>query len=461
MASPPLVSRGGTTSAVDSNFNAGLVTHAPDKMTMLGSDFVPFTAPASKQTYVSGHTTTSTGSKSKLGNPSRYLFLADSPKFSLCFYEGAGARVSIIIDDEYVVRDASLGIPGASNYRYYEVDFSNGAGEQITWGRLTSDIDPSSNGLGFVVGQTIDFGDGLVCRVSQLNSGGDGSIARLALVSSGNLAAKPTAPIPQVSTSGSGTGCEIDNTFFFPKSDTRKMRKIEIVLTGDSGNQSTFGGCYFMGIVTQQKDTVIPWPENKAMPKIAMIGDSFLDGTYTQYAGGNYGLSIAQYLGLQERSIISAAGGTGWNTNSGTGLKWSAPERIADAIEYDADVYVYLGSQNDAGQTEADIVDAVTSTIDAIHAAKPHALCIGFGPMYGGSTTTDARIKLGWESVANQNRARFFSTQDPNQWFDPAYAPGLWSSSNDQNHPGQYGHDFLARLVAEHIFAGVMDMASI
>ena len=75
---------------------------------------------------------------------------------------------------------------------------------------ITALIHGGSAGTGYVVGDTISIGDGIVLTVLTLSGS---AVATVAITDSGSASALPANPVSQVSTSGAGTGAEFDLTW--------------------------------------------------------------------------------------------------------------------------------------------------------------------------------------------------------------------------------------------------------
>lgn len=379
------------------------------------------------------------------GNIQRVRFMTDATAVDFCVRESNLQKFNVIVDGEIAYRD----VPGAAtlnsgNNRYFQINFGS---DTKTYAKSDSSTGVVSGGSGYAVGDMITLSDGLVVQVSQVSGS---AVALVAIINRGSAASLPSGTDSQVSTTGSGTGFQMGLSFYGSRHSVKRMRNIELLFAGND----------FYGIVTPSLgDIVLPYYPNTFLPTICIIGDSIQAGTYYDYVGGHIGSSIAQYLGLWDNHIISAQGGTGWNITNGTADKWSSTNRIDDFIREDADIYLFIGSQNDAAG--ASLTAAVTATIDAIHAAKPNAYIIGIGNVLGGSTSVAASIEAGFLAASNQAKTAFINNQSPVKWLDSSYYGVDYTESSDGNHLNQWGQDQFAKICANYVATTLINLVNL
>lgn len=455
LSTPPIVTFGGNSSSVNSNYTNGQVTYAPSSLQMQGSVFQDsflFAGPPPQYAYKKpAHITDSTGNKSGGNAPIRARFLTDSPTIDLCFIDRLYSQFNLIIDRQYIARDRVAVFGNTGNFRYIKCDFGS---DVVTWGKVASNFSITSGGSGYAVGDLITLNGGsnnaagtpTTVRVGSVMSGAVGSVD---VVNKGSYATAPSGTFSQSSTTGAGSGFQMSASFFHPQHSTRKIRLIELVYSNPAD---------FYGLVIPQGYSIQPAPDLRSMPKLAIIGDSITIGTYLGYGASHYGASLAQKLGLWEKCIISGIGGSGWNTGGPSNTPWSHANRIADYISYDADIYMFVGSQNDTNNSATR--DAVTSTINQIIAAKPNAYIVGIGPIMGANVALSATIGAGFSAASQQSRIRYIDNNAGIPWISNT-EQSQWSVDSDQNHLSQEGMDRFADIAAPQVAAAIMDMVGV
>lgn len=452
MAVPPAVTKSNTaTSIVDASYTAGTVRYAPDvantRLVLEGGEWEAYTV-SGKTTLRDKHITDIDGSRTLAATPYRFRLITDAPSIDFCFQEFDSNGFTLAVDGELISRGNPFSFAYTEAFRYVNVNFGAGA---TTYGRTLVTIIPTAGGSNYAANDliTLDGGSGgaggtpTVIRVTLTGVGG--SVARARMETPGAYTALPIGTMSQASTTGSGTGCQIAATGWAPLHSTRRVRYIEGFLRPPLS---------FFGVVTAAEDIVLPWPASPSLPKLCVVGDSMSEGAYLDYPAGFIGYSIAQVLGLQDRTIISAQSGTGWNKDNGLAARWSNAHRITDFTRYAADIYLFLGSQNDTAG--AALTTAVTSTLNQLLAARPNALIVGLPNLVGGDTAKAASIAAGFAAASDQGRVRFINAQDP-QWLG-SFNNTLWTVSSDAAHLSQSGHDMYAAIAAELIHQALLSM---
>lgn len=450
MTSPPAITKGTTAvSSVNSSYTTGVTLYQPDVagtyITPLGSEFTSYTPSSGITTVKPAHVTSSDGVTLVNAGVTRYRWRSDAPEIDLCFLENSATEISIAIDGELTSRSRPFAFANSGNYRYMKVSFGS---DVVTYSKsYTTGI--TTGGTGYAVNDliTVDGGSGgasgtgAVLRVAQVSSG---AVVSVWPESGGSYTSLPTGTLSQVSTTGSGSGATFSASFFEQIHSTRKMRTWELFVWGPST---------FIGVVPTSNSLVIPDAPMADAPKLVVIGDSIQAGTYLDYGAGHIATSIAQRLGLDAKYLISAQGGTGWNTSN----QWSSSWRIADLIRYDADIYLFIGSQNDTSGTA--LTTAVTTTLNQLLAANSRCLIVGFSNVVGASTAIDSSISSGFAAASDQNRVRYISTQQTPQWLPSSYA-SIWTLNSDNNHLTQVGQDRHANLIAPLFYDALMQMTN-
>lgn len=446
MQTPPTITFGTGTSSVDTNFVNGATRFDAQNavFTKSGSIFVAATAAGSRPVFTPSHITDSSGVKGSQNAPIRYRFMTDATAVDFCFRDNLLSQFNILVDGQFVARDRTAVFGNTGQYRYVKLDFGT---DVVTYGKAaTTSI--TAAGSGYAVGDVITLNGGTgsasgtpaTVRVGTVSGG---AVTTVDVVSKGAYTTQPTGTFSQASTTGSGTGFQMSASFFQPAHSTRRMRVVELVYGAPA---------LFLGIVTASSDAVVPAPLDANAPKVAFIGDSITDGTYLQYGAGHIGSTIAQRLGWWDKHIVSGIGGTGWNAGT---TPWSHANRIQDFIDYDADAYVFIGSQNDTAGTALEA--KVTSTLEALVAGRPKAYIVGIGNILGDSTTLADSIGTGFAAVTSR-RVTYLNNHSPQKWM-PAASATQWTVTSDANHLSQEGMDRFARISADRIAAALVGMA--
>lgn len=445
MTSPPTITFGTGTSSVNASFVNGAVLYDAQNAVFAkaGSLFVGAVAPGSHPVYTPSHITSSSGSKSGGSAPIRYRFMTDAPAIDFCFLDSMFSQFNLLVDGQLVARDRTAVFGNTGAYRYIKVDFGS---DVVTYAKAVTSYTISAAGTGHAVGDVLTFNGGtgsaggtpLTMKVAQISGS---AVTALDVVNKGAYTTQPTGTFAQVASTGAGTGTAINAAFFHPEHSTRKMRTIELIYS-----QPTV----FVGLVMGGNDAFLPYPIPPTAPKVAFIGDSITDGTYLQYGAAHLGSTIAQKLGWWDQHIISGIGGTGWNAG---GTPWSHANRVQDYIDYNADAYIFIGSQNDTAGTALET--KITSTLNALSAACPKAYIVGIGNIMGDSTTLANSIGNGYAAATNQSRLAYINNHSPAKWI-PTGAVSAWTVTSDANHPSQAGVDRFANIAAHHIASALL-----
>lgn len=446
MASPPTITIGKTTtSAVDATKINGAVTVSSydSRIQLTHSIFENADTDLSK---AASDITLSTGSKVSAFAGAR--FATDAPAFEVCFHETNGVRMNILVDGEFAYRSEQIRFANSGNRRYIKFDFGTNV---TTYSKSDASVGITAGGSGYVVGDIITLNGGTnsaggtPCTIVVAQVSG-GAVTIASVLNKGAYTTLPTGTFSQTSTTGTGTGFQCTAQFFGRNHSTKKMRNIEIL----------YNGGRFFGVVTTADDVVLPYKINQLSPKLVIVGDSQNAGTYYDYAGSQMGYRIAQRLGMTDKLVISAQGGTGWNQDNGTALKWSSSQRINDLIAHQGDIYLFIGSQNDTANPT--LTTVVTSTLNQLRNVLPNAYFIGVGPVIGNSEPITAAIKNGFLAANKQDRTVFIDNVTTNPWFTTAKFNTYWTETSDTAHLNQDGVNAFADIVSNHVSETLVNM---
>jgi len=449
MTSPPTITFGGNSSSVNGSYvnGATLVNAQDSRLQHLGSIFTNGTSGGGYPNRKPTHITASTGTKSGGTAPIRVRFMTDAPEFDVCFLDVAFAQFNIVVDGEIAYRDKCLTFTNSGNYRYVKVSFG---ANTTTYSKAQTNFAITAVGSGYAVGDIITLNGGTggaagtacTVKVTQVSSG---VVSGVDIVNPGAYTTQPTGTFAQASTTGGGVGFQATAQFFSKNYTTRKMRAIELIYHEP---------VTFMGIVTRAEDSILPFVANSRLPKLSVIGDSITIGTYLEYGGSHIGATMAQILGLWDNAIISGIGGTGWNAGA---TPWSHANRIQDFLDYNSDIYVFVGSQNDTAGTALE--GKIRDVLDAILAARPRALIVGIGNVLGDSTSLATSIANGFALASDQSRVRFCNNHSPTKWIPSTYQSD-WYVTSDSSHLSQDGMDRFARIAAEAVWTSLNSMVT-
>lgn len=450
MTTPPIMTKGGVqASSVNSNYvnNSVQINGQDSRLLWRGGPYVnttKFSIPTKKLENV----TLSTGAKVSSGL-TRISFVTDAEAVDFNFVESNGLDFNVLIDGQIAQRSKPFGFANSGNNRWVKVDFGANA---LTYA-LDNAPGVSAGGSGYAVNDIITLNGGgngvggtpAQIRVAQVSGG---AVTIVSVEAAGSYSAQPTGTFGQASTTGSGTGATFTTSILAKRNTTRKMRQWEMIVRGNYDS--------FCGLVLPLGRTILNRPASPFLPRILFLGDSISAGTYPAYAGCGLSDTISQQLGLWPNMGLQAQGGTGWNVDNGTALRWSAAARIADIIAFEPDIVVPLGSQNGAAGTPLET--SITGTLNAMLAGLPDSLFAGIGNIMGDSAAVAASIANGWAGASDQSRVRFINNHSPNKWIPSTYI-GDWQATGDANHPHADGVDWFAAMASEAIGAALLDMA--
>lgn len=407
-----------------------------------------------------GHITFADGVKQVSNAPISVYFATDAPEFELVIRGVGGTAVGGMINGKYISRNRQdyPAIINDGQPKYVKYSFGTDTlGYQITNATILA------GGSGWTVGDvfSISGGTGTAATgvVTQVSAG---AVVGASIQNPGDYSVLPTTTL---ATTGAGTGLTFhgrdaatatNRPIIGATRTARRMRRVRTIFHAP--------GQQFAGINIGAQDTLVPCPVSRRLPKICFIGDSITIGTYLLYAGAHMALAIAQMLGLDANFSVSAIGGTGWNKNntavSPNGPAWSDALRVADFISEAADIYIWMGSQNDTGNPA--LQAAVTATLNQVMAARPQSVHVVAGGIVASSTQWPY-IRDGALAASDQRRLR---TIDNSTLLSGTGSIGSETStgnysfylSSDNSHIAQIGLDFYAEALAGQIGDALLSM---
>lgn len=377
-------------------------------------------------------------------------FITDATDFELVMGYSQNGSVLVFIDDEVAFVNQPFVFPVSSGATYSRITFAS----NVQTIELVS-ASAAAGGSGYAFGDIVTLAGGTgtaaTCVVSQVSSG---AVSGLRVVTGGSYSVAPSTPIAQASTTGSGTGLTV-TPIWAAQQTTKKLRKIEIQI--DIGTLKLQGLNFPAGALVRAS----PTPEH--IPKILFVGDSQTAGTYhTLYANGSRWCDqVAYALGMGQNFMINAQGGTGWNIDNGSALRWSDSRRLADIAALSPDIVVITGSQN--GLQNATTQGVITQSLNTLTALLPKTAFVGIGPVIG---SIPEYTRDGWLGADNQSRIRYIDNVSEG-WLagtgnvaNPVGdGPRDFYLSSDNAHLSGAGHSYFANLAAPRIVAALLDMA--
>lgn len=248
----------------------------------------------------------------------------------------------------------------------------------------------------------------------------------------------------------------------FTSSGGRSIRNVTI----DMGGLQTFAG-----VACTANDQV--WaPPIEDTVLAAVISDSLFSGSAFGpfLAGGDTSYYMGRALGWDNVWDISISG-TGWLA-SGSGAAYTYRQRVNDMWNNSPflrpDVWLFMGSTNDIGQSTAAITTEVTTTINAIRTLGSTAPIIIFGVW--------SINAVGVAGIENAISAGVIAANDAKTYFIPILADpslpwltGAWNNSkntgstnatiyagSDGVHPTETGTNYLGVRLAKGVANNVL-----
>lgn len=456
MASPPTVSIA-QASVINSNA-AGACSHAWNNaaLTHCGGLIADVGGFAQAQ-----NITMIDGTKQADVNPIRTRFMFDGDKFEAVFsgtHSVGNFTASVIVDGEFVSKTVPI-LPSFGQFSYALVDFgTNVESYNMSW---TAKV---AGGTGYAVGDIVTLGGGTSTEAAQVKvtKVTTGAITEARVIRPGMYSVVPAGNMNQASTTGAGTGATFSHQWSVTNT-ARKPRMIEVVWQGSNAS--------LCGINVAVTSRVLKAPTPRNQPRLVAVGDSFPNGAYPVYAGGQYTYTMAQMLGLADNYFGQGEGGAGFITDSGNSPKrpkFSLAARVAELASSAGDVYFWQCSVNDGiNDTTAGIVAAIGGVMTAQPDSK-HILLGQLGTSSDANAATAAAFAAAAVAQLPAARIRYIDN------ITEAWVTGTgkltaktgdgnrdYMSSSDGLHYTQYGMDALAKFVASRVADAIIDMSSV
>lgn len=451
MSSPPTLTKSaGNASSVNASYVNNVVQfNGQDaRLRWLGGPYSTVTS-IGIPTRKLDNTTLSTGAKTTSGL-TRFRFATDAEAVDFNFVEAQGLDFNLLIDGQMVAQQKPFSFANSGNIRWVKADFGANA---LSYALDNPLITPVSGGTGYAANDLVTLNGGAggaggtPARV-RVSAAAGGIVTSVTVDDPGNYTSQPSGNFSQASTTGSGTGLTISTGILGKRNTTRKFRQWEAIVQGNLDK--------FLGIVLPVGRTLMTPAQVAQTPRILFVGDSITAGTYPIYAGSGINSTVAQMLGLWDNMTMRAQGGTGWNTDNGTSLRWSHASVLADIVAAAPDIIVFIGSQNDTSGTPLET--AITATLNSLQASLPSTLFVGIGNIMGDSLTLANSIATGWAGATDQTRVRFINNHNP-KWIPSSYVSD-WQTVGDANHPHADAVDWFANMAAQAIGDAILDMTA-
>lgn len=246
------------------------------------------------------------------------------------------------------------------------------------------------------------------------------------------------------------------NWEIFDFSSTSGRRKRSVVVEGGKA------GLNFAGVRVGPLDQV--WaPTTQDDVRAVFISDSLMAGSaYGPWiSGGSVPQRVGKLLGWSDCWNMSI-GSTGYIATA-TGTRYTYGQRITEALTRTPDLWVFMGSTNDIGQTSAAITAAALAVFQAIRAGGSRApiIVLGVWPLNNASVST----------VETAVQAAVTAFADTKTYYIPIYADsvlpwvtGAWNNTantssvnapmyiaGDATHPADIGTSYLSQRIAKAI----------
>lgn len=188
-----------------------------------------------------------------------------------------------------------------------------------------------------------------------------------------------------------------------------------------------------------------------------VVGDSYTEGVAQGGLGdANWTAQLRSLLRSNDDRVAMTVDGSGGSGYLSVGWRNVTFGQMADrTVDDSADIVIVFGSINDMfqGAGTADVTRAARDTYTTIRAAAPGATLVVIGPSPTGDEVPDElrRVSEGVARAAADAGATFV---DPiaERWFSGDAAALI---SDDELHPTDDGHAYIAELVLPHVEAAI------
>lgn len=190
---------------------------------------------------------------------------------------------------------------------------------------------------------------------------------------------------------------------------------------------------------------------------IVVIGDSYTEGVVQGGIGdANWTAQLRSLLRRNDERVAMTVDGSGGSGYVSVGWRNVTFGQMADrTVDDSADIVIVFGSINDMfeGTQGSDIAGAAAATYSTIRAAAPGSTLVVIGPSPTGDEVPDELRQVS-RSVARAAADAGATFVDPidEQWFSGDAAALI---SDDDLHPTDDGHAYIAELVLPHVEAAI------
>lgn len=379
-------------------------------------------------------------------------FITDAPRLDIRY--GYPGQLRVLVDGMPVSVARTLDLAdGEDDWPLICIDF----------GADTRTIRPayavSAAGAGYAEGDVLTVagaaGDPLRLTVTSVNADGSIRASGLRVQSWGTLTALQSGAVAATGGSGSGATITLSNNGGLSGHTTRRMRRIEIVLSDLT---------QFADLRVPKSSAVRPWPV--AGPRLMVMQDSY-GQVFPDYPQGVWAHRMAARLGIED-VWLNTMGGTGFTAGS---LRYA--QRLPDIVSNVPSprqplIFLTQGSINDVNASTSDLRTAVEAYWRAAFAALPtDAIMIQTGilraPGNNPADTLSAAVRDGFAAACSAfdpegKRSGFIETRAPLAMMTVPDATAEWISG-DQAHPTQSGHDFIGDAFAPELLRILQNLA--
>lgn len=255
---------------------------------------------------------------------------------------------------------------------------------------------------------------------------------------------QPVTAAPQVSSAASA-----NSRFYYRVTwGAKALRRVRIYMAG-----ADFGG-----LDVGATDTVAP--TQRPSQSIAIIGDSYINGTGATSQLQAMGFTLGRALGLE--TYLGGVGGSGYiATGSPTYAAYGDALRVNPLATALPDYLLYFGSTNDAGSSSAAVGAAAAACFTAALAASPSSKLIVCTVQANSGSMSAANIANASAIATAAAAAGAVAVLNPisEGWITGTGHVGATTGSGNADlfvgtdgvHPSQAGHDYYARRMLHDI----------
>jgi lysophospholipase L1-like esterase len=196
-------------------------------------------------------------------------------------------------------------------------------------------------------------------------------------------------------------------------------------------------------------------PAPLELPLVSVIGDSYTAGTSRGGMGAMNWTKVAQAdlsaAGVKYELMARGLGAAGYAVPGTAKMKFA--DVVSSTIGPATDVVVFVGSRNDLRATPEEVRGATAATYTAVKQSAPNAKLLVVGPIWVSENVppTLVAIRDAVRSSAVDAGATFVDPIDEG-WF---FGPNSALIGDDNVHPTDAGHNYMAKLIEPHIKAAL------